>query len=116
MNQIISATSKYLRISESKINCILLKIRNKNYLEVLQILKYIPQKAGRIIWKTLYSAISNAIHNYKLKRENLIIVEAFANRGSGIKKMKRVRFINKGRQAPIEKKISHLTICVSCNN
>ena len=41
---IISATSKYVRISPTKINVILTQIRGKSYREALQILKYLPQK------------------------------------------------------------------------
>jgi large subunit ribosomal protein L22 len=113
MNKIISATSKYLRISPTKINIIISKIRGKSYKEALQILKNIPQKSGAIVWQTLYSAISNATNNFLLEKENLFISEAFVNKGPGGRQTKRVRFINKGRQAPIEKKMAHLTISVS---
>ena len=113
MKQIISATSKYLRVSPTKIDCILSKIRGKSYKEALQILKYLPQKSGAIVWQTLYSAISNATHNFNFSKENLIITEAFVNNGPGGRQTKRVRFINKGRQSPIEKKMAHLTIRVS---
>jgi large subunit ribosomal protein L22 len=51
--KIISATSKYLRISPSKVDLILCKIRGKSYKEALQILKFLPQKAGAIVWQTL---------------------------------------------------------------
>ena len=40
MKQIISATSKYLRISPTKLDVILSKIRGKTYKEALQILLY----------------------------------------------------------------------------
>jgi len=46
---VISATSKYIRISPSKVDLILSKIRGKSYKEALQILKYLPQKAGSIV-------------------------------------------------------------------
>ena len=38
--QIISATSKYIRISPSKVDVIIKKIRGKSYKEALQILKF----------------------------------------------------------------------------
>ena len=47
--EIISATSKYIRISPTKINIIIKKIRGKSYKEALQILKFLPQKAGAIV-------------------------------------------------------------------
>jgi large subunit ribosomal protein L22 len=113
MKEIISATSKYIRISPTKIDLIISKIRGKSYKEALQILKYLPQKAGAIVWQTLYSAISNATNNFNFEKESLFIIEAFVNKGPGGRQTKRVRFINKGRQAPIEKKMSHITIRVS---
>jgi large subunit ribosomal protein L22 len=113
MKQVISATSKYIRISPTKVDVIISKIRGKTYKEALQILKYLPQKSGAIVWQTLYSAVSNATNNFNFDKEGLIITEAFVNKGPGGRQTKRVRFINKGRQAPIEKKMSHLTIRVA---
>ena len=107
--QIISATSKYLRISPSKIDIIVSKIRGKTYKEALQILKYLPQKSAVIVWQTLYSAISNATNNYDLDKENLIVFEAFVNQGPILKRM---RPRAKGRAFLIQKKMSHLTISV----
>jgi large subunit ribosomal protein L22 len=108
--QEISATSKYIRISPSKVNLILKKIRGKSYKEALQILKYLPQKAGAIVWQTLYSAVSNATNNFDLEKENLIISEAYVNQGPILKRM---RPRAKGRAFSIQKKMAHLTIKVS---
>ena len=109
MKQIISATSKYIRISPTKLDVILSKIRGKSYKEALQILKYLPQRSGAIIWQTLYSAVSNAKHNFNLKKENLVITEAYVNQGPILRRMQpRAR----GKANKIEKKISHITIRV----
>lgn len=106
----VSATSKYIRIAPNKIDAIISKIRGKTYREALQILKYLPQKAGAIVWQTLYSAVSNATHNFDFEKENLIISEAYVNQGSILKRMQpRAR----GRAYRIEKKISHITIRVA---
>lgn len=106
----VSATSKYIRISPNKIDVIISKIRGKSYKEALQILKYLPQKAGAIVWQTLYSAVSNAVNNCDLVKENLIVKEAYVNQGPILKRMRpRAR----GRAFAIEKKISHITIRVS---
>jgi ribosomal protein L22 len=40
--QIVSATSRYIRVAPSKIDVIIAKIRGKSYKEALQILKYLP--------------------------------------------------------------------------
>jgi large subunit ribosomal protein L22 len=109
-NQTISATSKYVRISPSKVDVILKKIRGKTYKEALEILKYLPQKAGAIVWQTLYSAVSNATANFQLDKENLIVAEAFVNQGPILKRM---RPRAQGRAFAIQKKMSHLTIRVA---
>lgn len=109
-NTIISATSKYTKISPTKVNKILKLIRGKSYKDSLQILKYLPQKAGAIVWQTLYSAISNASNNFGHEKENLFVIEAYVNQGPIIKRMQPRA---KGRAFKIEKKVSHITIRVS---
>ena len=108
--QIVAATSKYIRISPTKVNVIISKIRGKSYKEALQILKYLPQKSGAIVWQTLYSAVSNATNNFDLEKENLIITEAYVNQGPILK---RVRPRAQGRAFAIQKKMSHVTIKVA---
>lgn len=108
--EIISATSKYIRISPTKIDLIVSKIRGKSYKEALQILKYLPQKGGAIVWQTLYSAVSNATNNFDLSKDKLMIKEAFVNKGPILKRM---RPSAKGRGFLITKKMSHITIRVS---
>ena len=104
------ATSKYIRIAPSKINLILSKIRGKSYKQALQILKFLPQKAGALVWQTLYSAVSNGTNNLDFEKDNLIICEAYVNAGPILKRMRpRAR----GRAFAIQKKISHITIKVS---
>jgi large subunit ribosomal protein L22 len=106
----VSATSRYIRISPTKVNVIISKIRGKSYKEALQILKYLPQKSGAIVWQTLYSAVSNATNNYDLEKENLVISEAFVNQGPILKRM---RPRAQGRAYAIQKKMCHITISVA---
>ena len=108
--KIISATSKYIRISPTKLDVIIEKLRGKTYKEALQIIKYLPQKAGAIVWQTLYSAVSNATNNNNLTKEKIIIQEAFVNQGPILKRM---RPRAQGRAFAIQKKMAHLTIRVS---
>ena len=110
MKESVSATSKYIRISPTKVDVIISKIRGKTYKEALQILKYLPQKSGAIVWQTLYSAVSNATNNFDLEKENLVISEAFVNQGPILKRM---RPRAQGRAYAIQKKMCHITIGVS---
>ena len=106
----VSATSKYIRISPTKVDVIISKVRGKTYKEALQILKYLPQKSGAIVWQTLYSAVSNATNNFDLEKEKLIITEAYVNQGPILK---RVRPRAQGRAFSIQKKMAHVTIKVA---
>ena len=108
-NSVAVATSKYIRISPTKLDKILFKIRGKTYKQALQTLNFLPQKAGALVWQTLYSAVSNGINNFNFEKENLIISEAYSNAGPILKRMRpRAR----GRAFAIQKRISHLTIKV----
>jgi large subunit ribosomal protein L22 len=107
---IASATSKYIRIAPSKIDVIISKIRGKTYKQALQILKFLPQKSGALVWQTLYSAVSNGTNNLDFEKDNVIICEAYVNAGPILKRMRpRAR----GRGFAIQKKISHITIKVT---
>ena len=108
--ELVSATSKYIRIAPNKIDVILKKIRGKSYKDALKVLKYLPQKSGAIVWQTLYSAVSNATNNFDLEKENLIISEAFVNQGPILKRM---RPRAQGRAFSIQKKMCHITIRVT---
>lgn len=108
--KIVSATSKSLRIAPTKVKNVISKIKGKTYKEALEILRFLPQKAGSLVWKTLYSAVSNATHNNQFKKENLIIVEAFVNQGQILKRMQPR---SRGRGFAIQKKLSHITVYVT---
>lgn len=107
---VVSATSRNVLIGPTKLALVLDKIRGKTYKETLEIFKNLPQRAGRIVWKTLYSAISNATNNYGLEKSELVIFEAFANQG---RILKRRQPRAKGRSYEIQRKISHVTIRVA---
>jgi len=106
----IEATSKYIRISPSKVDRIISKIRGKTYKEALKILKYLPQKSAIMTWQTLYSAVSNASNNFGIPKDDLLISTAFVNQGAILK---RVQPRARGKAFRIEKKFSHITIKVS---
>ncbi len=106
---IATANIKYIRISSFKLEKILSQIRGKLYKDAINILKYMPQKNSFVIWKALYSAVSNGQHLFNVKKDNFVVYQAYVNKGSILK---RVRPRAKGKAFQIQKKISHLTIKV----
>lgn len=106
----VKAQARYQRISPRKARQVIDLIRDKGAKEALSLLKHLPQKGARIIEKVVKSAIANATHNYKLKKNNLVISEAYVDQASILRRWQpRAR----GRAFPIQKRSSHVTVWVS---
>lgn len=101
------ATSKYVRISPSKVNRILATIRGKKYVEAVAILEALPNTASISILKVLNSAASNAEHNMNLNKDDLFVETAMANPGPILKRMMPRA---KGRGNRILKRTTHITV------
>ena len=104
------AMARTVRVSPRKTRLVLDLIRGKNVADAIAILKFTPNKAARIVEKTLNSAIANAENNFGLEKANLVVSEAFANEGPT---MKRFRPRAKGSSSPINKRTTHVTVVVS---
>jgi large subunit ribosomal protein L22 len=103
----IIINKKFIHTPSTKLGLICDKIRNKKYIEALNILKCLPQKNVILIWQTLHSIISNALNNNNMKKDNLFIESIYVNKGP-IKKKISPRA--KGKSDIIKKRMSHLTI------
>ena len=95
------AMARTVRVSPRKTRLVLDLIRGKNVADAIAILKFTPNKAARIVEKTLNSAIANAENNFGLEK---------ANEGPT---MKRFRPRAKGSASPINKRTTHVTVVVS---
>ena len=104
------AIAKGVRISPRKARLVIDLIRGKKVVEARNILNNLNNDASRYTIKVLDSAVANAENNLGLKRENLIVSEAFVNEGVTLKRMK---FGSRGHVDPIKKRTSHITVKVS---
>ena len=104
------AMARTVRVSPRKTRLVLDLIRGKNVADAIAILKFTPNKAARIVEKTLNSAIANAENNFGLEKANLVVSETFANEGPT---MKRFRPRAKGSASPINKRTAHITVAVA---
>ncbi len=107
LDTMAKATSKYVRISPSKVNRVLATIRGKKYVEAAAILEAIPNTASISVLKVLNSAASNAEHNMNLNKEDLVVDTALANPGPTLKRMTPKA---KGRGCRILKRTTHITV------
>jgi len=106
----VSATLRYARISPQKSRLIMAVIKGNAVLQALRKIKFMPQKAAKIISKVLESAAANAENNFGADLDDLKISKAYVNEAPTFKRFwARAR----GRGTRIIKRNSHITIELS---
>jgi large subunit ribosomal protein L22 len=103
----VKAKARYVRMSPQKVRLVVDQIRDKDVIEALEILRFLPQAAAQPVYKVLRSAVANAEENLGLAREDLYVAEAYVDGGP----MRRWRrFGARGRFKPLLRRTSHITI------
>ncbi|MEO1441478.1 MAG: uL22 family ribosomal protein, partial [Chloroflexota bacterium] len=77
----VRAYTKHLPISSQKLRLVCDQVRGMDAEEALVVLRFMPQKGSDLVYKTLHSAISNAVNNFDMVREELVITRIFADEG-----------------------------------
>jgi large subunit ribosomal protein L22 len=103
----VKAITKYARISAFKAREVTREIQGLKVADALDILKFSPKKAARLISKTLTSAIANAENNNNLRAENLVVKEAVVGEGPTLKRFQPKA---RGSAGPIRKRTSHIRV------
>lgn len=103
----IKASSKYVRMSPTKVRRVLRQITGKSYEEALVLLEYMPYRSCVPVSKLLCSAAANAFHNNGVSVDTLVISKAIVDQGPVLK---RFRPRSQGRAFKIRKPTCHLTI------
>ena len=106
------AIAKGVRIAPRKTRLVIDLVRGKSVSEADKILANLNKESARVIRKVLTSAVANAENNLNLKKEDLVVSEAFVNEGQT---MKRFKFGSRGHIDPIKRRTSHITSVVSDN-
>ena len=104
------AVTKYVRISPQKARLAAGLIRNLPVEQAQAELQFSGLKGGRLLKRTLDSAIANAVLLMDVKKEELKVVEVRVDDGP---RLKRARPKNKGGRHPILKRTSHFTVIVN---
>ncbi|CAO5683240.1 MAG: 50S ribosomal protein L22 [Holosporales bacterium] len=103
----VKAINKMIRVSPRKLNLVAQKIRGMKVEKALAYLRFCEKRIASDVYKTVYSAMSNAENNHAMDIDQLVVSEAYVGQGL---KMRRMRPRAKGRGAPIGKYFSHLTV------
>lgn len=103
------SVAKFIRISPQKARLVARNVTGKPVEDALNVLKFTPKKAARLIEKVLSTAIADAEHNFKLDVDNLYVKEVRVNEGPS---WKRIQPRAMGRAYRIVKRTSHITVVI----
>jgi len=101
--------SKYIRISPRKARLAADIIRKMSVDKAILQLRLCNLKAGRLLLKTLGSAIANAETQQEVQRRDLMVKEVRVDAGPVLK---RAKSKSRGGRVPVMKRTSHFTIIV----
>jgi len=103
----IIAKSNFLRISPRKLNLVAQSIKGLKATYALEVLKNLNKKAANLLILTLKQGIGNAVNNFNLDKEGLVIKKIEVGKGPILK---RGRPVARGQWHPILKRTSNLKI------
>lgn len=101
------AITRYVRMTPQKARLVADLVRGMPVQKAFVSLSGTGTRPGRLIAKTLKSAVANAENNYEMDRANLYIQQIQIDEGP---RLKRFKAKNKGGSAPYVKKLSHISI------
>ena len=105
-----TAIQRYVRITPRKCNQVLALIRGQAVDQAQNTLQFTPKNGARIVQKVLKSAVANALHEGKVRVEDLYVKEAVVGAGPTLKRwLPRAQ----GRATPILKRTSHVSVTVA---
>jgi len=101
------AKLRYLRMSPKKVRLVADLIRGMQVEKALDQLNFLNKAASQPLTKLVNSAVSNAVNNFELVKENLFIKEIRVDQGGILKRWKPRAH---GRATPIRKRMSHVLL------
>jgi large subunit ribosomal protein L22 len=105
-----TAIQRFVRITPRKCNQVLELIRGQGVEQAQVTLQFTPKLGARIVQKVLKSAVANALHEGKVRMEELYVMEAVVGAGPTLKRwLPRAQ----GRATPLLKRTSHVRVTVA---
>lgn len=103
----MKAYASNIRISPKKVAVVATIIRNMEVQKALDILKFMPNKWSGVLYKVLFSAVSNAINNDWQEKDKLLVSSLIISKWTV---MKRWNPIWRWRSHPILKRTSNILL------
>ncbi|MFN4259544.1 MAG: 50S ribosomal protein L22 [Gemmataceae bacterium] len=104
------AHHRFADMSARKIQPFATLIRGRRADEALELLKFLPNKAARLLEQVLKSAVGNAEYQGARDLDELVVVES---RVDGGPIMKRIRPRARGTAHMIQRRLSHIRVTLS---
>jgi large subunit ribosomal protein L22 len=108
--QTAKAITKYIRISPRKARLAAGLIRNRSVEDATLQLMFSKLRAGKLLRKTLDTAVANAETQLNVQRRDLKVHEVRIDAGPVLKRSKPK---NRGGSVPVMKRTSHFTVVVA---
>ncbi len=103
----MKAYAKNIRISPKKLGVVASIVRSMDAKKALDLLRFMPKKGARVLYKVLQSAVANAEHNDMQRLEDLQIGELVVHKGVVYR---RGQPISRGRSHAILKRTSNIRL------
>lgn len=104
------AVTKYIRMSPHKVRLVVDLVRGRGVREALDILRFTPKAAAKVVAKTIASAAANAADVHGLSPDELYVAKITADEGPTLK---RGRAGARGRFKPILRRSTHITVVLA---
>lgn len=108
--QVAKAITRYVRISPRKARYAAALMRGLNVEKASLQLTYSKLRGGRLLKKTLDSAVANAETQLDARREELKVLEVRVDPGPILR---RAKPRSRGSSVPVNKRTSHFTVVVA---
>jgi large subunit ribosomal protein L22 len=106
----VGAVAKDIGIPPRKVRLVVDMVRGKKVEDAINILKFTPTPAAKVVAKLIKSASANAENNFQLDPADLKVVYIVADEA---RTLKRYRPQSRGRFSPILKRATHISVLVS---
>lgn len=106
------AIAKNIKISPRKVRLVVDSVKKQNLNKTLSVLSLMPKRAASPVKKAIDSAIANAVNNFKVNREALVIRDIIVGEGA---RLKRYHFAARGRIRPYKRRTSHIRVILTDN-
>lgn len=108
----MKAIATNIRISPKKLAVVASIVRGESAKRALDLLRFMPKKGAKILYKVVASAVANASHNDMQSLETLAIRELVVTKGIVYK---RGQAISRGRSHPILKRTTNIRVELSAS-